>query len=885
MLGRPLELFLLLAVLAVPVSAIAALIVSLRTRTEARELRRQLDCIEAELALARRREPSPAAGERPGAPVESGGEVAAPGRPAPAPVAAPAAGEPRAAQPPPGDGDEPTETAAPPRAAASGAADPTGAARRPVSSRLGELEWRLGARLPVWIGAVALALAGAFLVKLSFDRGWLGPPVRIALGLVFGSVLLGAGEWLRRRSAWVAQGLAAAGISVLFVSFWAAVDLYGLLAPAAGFLFMALTTAVAVLLSLRQGPMVAALGLIGGFLTPALIRTDTPDARTLFLYLLLLQAGLLAVGRRKGWTALSVVSFAAGLLWVLVWLEGESVVRQPLWIGLFVLGSVALYLARRSFGAAEEGPLGRILPWLVPGGGLLALAALVARDAYRPLDWLFLGLLGAGCLVLARRDEEQHAIAWVAAVVSVGLLGAWAADRTVEHGFAFLDTCIGIGLLYGAGAYTAHWRSRRAPGWAWLSAASGVALLLIAFYGSRDTEPFLPWGALALILAVLYLVAAVPVARRRAALSTAREAFPALAVAVTALVSLALPMELERQWLTVAWALEVAALVWLADRLSVLLLDRLAWLLATAVGVRLLLNPDIALGYPIGSHPLFNWLSYGYGIPILALGAAAFLASAAPSRRRLAEWLRWETLALGVVFAGLLVRQRFHPGALAYPELPLTEIGALVVVWMLLACMLRLVARRWPLAVYELGGLGLGLLATAVALVGPAVVDNPAWSHHPVGSTPVLNHLLWVYGLPAALTALLARLTGGRAPRWAPPTFAVCSLLFAFLLLTLEVRQAFRGAYLDVGGAGPAEQYAYSAAWALFGVVLLAAGIVGRRRLLRVASLAVMLLAAGKVFLFDVGRLGDVYRVLSFLGLGASLLLIAYLYQRFVARE
>ena len=61
--------------------------------------------------------------------------------------------------------------------------------------------------------------------------------------------------------------------------------------------------------------------------------------------------------------------------------------------------------------------------------------------------------------------------------------------------------------------------------------------------------------------------------------------------------------------------------------------------------------------------------------------------------------------------------------------------------------------------------------------------------------------------------------------------------------------------------------------------------VVSRGRLLRMASLLVMLLAAGKVFLFDVGRLGDLYRVLSFLGLGVSLLLIAYLYQRFVFRE
>jgi uncharacterized membrane protein len=40
-----------------------------------------------------------------------------------------------------------------------------------------------------------------------------------------------------------------------------------------------------------------------------------------------------------------------------------------------------------------------------------------------------------------------------------------------------------------------------------------------------------------------------------------------------------------------------------------------------------------------------------------------------------------------------------------------------------------------------------------------------------------------------------------------------------------------------------------------------------------------------KVFLYDTANLSDLYRVFSFLGLGASLLLLAWVYQRFVFRE
>jgi len=66
---------------------------------------------------------------------------------------------------------------------------------------------------------------------------------------------------------------------------------------------------------------------------------------------------------------------------------------------------------------------------------------------------------------------------------------------------------------------------------------------------------------------------------------------------------------------------------------------------------------------------------------------------------------------------------------------------------------------------------------------------------------------------------------------------------------------------------------------------LLVAGLLRHSRTLRLASLPVMLLAVGKVFLYDTANLSDLYRVFSFLGLGVSLLLLAWLYQRFVFRS
>jgi uncharacterized membrane protein len=72
---------------------------------------------------------------------------------------------------------------------------------------------RSGSRALVWIGGVAVALAGIFLVKYSIDAGYLGPTARVTSGLILGLALLGAGEWMLARSRPIAQSLSAAGIA------------------------------------------------------------------------------------------------------------------------------------------------------------------------------------------------------------------------------------------------------------------------------------------------------------------------------------------------------------------------------------------------------------------------------------------------------------------------------------------------------------------------------------------------------------------------------------------------------------------------------------------------------------------------------------------------
>lgn len=740
----------------------------------------------------------------------------------------------------------------------------------------------LGSRLLVWIGAVALALAGAFLVKYSFEQGWLSPTVRVALGVLFGVVLLAGGEKMRPSSPGIARGLAAAGVADLFACFLAGVHLYQLISPAAGFVFMVLTTTVAVLLSLRHGVMVALIGMIGGFLTPALIRVGEPDARNLFAYLFLLVAGILAVSARRGWDALGAAALAAGLLWVLFWLGGSFHPADGPWLSLFLLASAGAALVADLGGRREDAPGGTWMSQGMLAGALLALALTTGRSEWAPSEWVFLGVLAAGILVLARLRPEFANLAWVAAGTPLALLAAWGSGLEEAEGSRFLWTAGCFGGLVAAGAYFAHVRATRPGWWTALSATSGVGYFLVAWFFTPSGMD-LPWGGASLALAALYLAAAVPVARGRMERPELSPALAALAVAVTTFVSLAVPLEMERHWWTAGWAVEVAALVWLAGRFRLPVLLRLTGFLAVGVAARLLVNPLI-FTYPVGDHLILNWMVYGYGVPLLSFAAAAWLARK-QGEERIAGWLEAGAIALGFALVTLEVRQFFHPGNPEAFAIGLGECATLAIAWLLLGWGLLAANREPRLRSLEMGGRIVLALGAALEILGPVLFANPLWNHDPVGDGPVLNLLLWVYGVPAALAALAARELRSRGSARLPVFLAGASVLFVFALVSLEVRQIFHGTYLDVGPTTAAERYSYSAAWVLFGVLLLALGVLGRGKTLRYASLAVMMLAVAKVFLYDTANLSDLYRVFSFLGLGASLLFLAWVYQRFVFRE
>lgn len=162
----------------------------------------------------------------------------------------------------------------------------------------------------------------------------------------------------------------------------------------------------------------------------------------------------------------------------------------------------------------------------------------------------------------------------------------------------------------------------RTPG-PWLTAALAAPVFFLPMYDAWERswgDTFI--GALPVALGLAALLAVKGILARRGADAGDRDLALFTAVALLFLAA-AIPIQLEKEWLTLGWALEIAALAWVRGRLTHPLLTPFALVLAVAVSVRLLLNGDALDYHPVEGPTLVNWISYTWGIPALCLLYAA----------------------------------------------------------------------------------------------------------------------------------------------------------------------------------------------------------------------------------------------------------------------
>jgi uncharacterized membrane protein len=831
------------------------------------------------------------------------------GEPKPAEAVKPAAAKAAVAEAPPTKSAEPVVEAPMAQAAKTEAEAP---AARPAAAKTAprDMEKALASRWFVWIGGAAIGVAGLLFVKYASENNLIPPFLWIALGLVLGAALIWLGERVRKSRAadvvdYVPAALSAGGLITCFGSVYGAYAVFELISATVAFVGMGLVALSAFFLSSRQGPLIAALGLIGSYGAPALVSSANPNAYGLFPYLIVIAAASFATLRRRHWWWLGYFALAGASAWALLWFFGQGFVSSA-WpvISLFALamGAIATFgLEGRKIFANEQGnlsaPLAMSNPLRLATFGM-ALAGLVlgvqvfeSQHAFWALLSFVIGMgLVAGFSFMKQGFSFAVALAALATLFVIGVWpevslqtaamdenGLWSTvPGLVEPGVFRNWMALGLAFFGGLGAFG---YLRKEPPQIWAGIAAGSAFLFL--FGLWARVDFLygnvTWAVMALALTAA-LGALIYVRRGKLGESQHYVASSILTGGTALLLLFAAGRTFHGLWLTLSLGALALGFSFLSQKLVLRTVGWIASAYGSLAAIRLFVMREIwSTGevLPLGAH--WPILAYG-GSAALLFGASRAVNPIMPRAKAALEGI---SLGLFVALISLELRV-FIAGGVSTDNFTLLEMAAHFAAWggaayglayrqTLFSNFISKWGSRILLAAACLGFVGINLLLL-----------NPLFTGDAVEGGRIFNSLWLAYLVPVGLIALVApKLEGlGWAQLRAP--LAVLALVLFMTFVSLMVKVWFEGQQIALGGESDAESYSLSLAWLVCAGGLFVAGLKLARKSIRLGGLIVMVLTVLKVFLVDLSDLGGLWRIASLLGLGLCLVGMGWLYTRYV---
>lgn len=744
--------------------------------------------------------------------------------------------------------------------------------------------WFTTGNVPVKVGVVVVLFGVGFFIKYAIDNELFTFPVwaRLAGLALFGLVMFGVGWRLRGEREIYALSLQGGGLGVLYLTTYAAFEFYALLPATIAFGAMVVVTVAAGLAAVVQNSRtLIVLGVAGGFLAPLLAATEAGNHVALFSYYAVLNAAILTIAWFKAWRILNLLGFAF----------------------TFVIASFWGYQGYRPEHFATTEPF--LILFVLMYIGVAVLCALRRPPDLRGFvdSTVVFGTPFIGFALQTQLVESEAGLAWSAGGLAAlyAVLGAvlWRIEDLRLLAMCFVGLALGFLALAFPLALDDQWTSA-----AW--AAQGAVL---AWFSVRNASrlPAFAGAALQVAAAVAHVQAGL-----FEGVATPSPNGPILAGAVLALAGWTvawsfehgtLPPRDRRVWTRIAlvwagawwfWSLAREMPQWVAEHLQ-----GAAWLGIAAVSAIAAMFVANALGWR-----RFNSLALVL-LPIMAVTLSFSLGfETQPHPLENHGWLAWP-LALGVQYAFLYYRED------GYPRLtPILHVGTYWVLALLIASEVRWLVENvaggdWPLAFavvsaavlasatgmargrlawplerhcHSYSTVGIPVVAGVAGLIVLAASLGSSGSAAPLPYVPLLN--------PLTIAAVVAGLAIWRAldidlrrpdARTIVPLFAMAGLVF----LSAEVARGvhhFAGVPFTIGALARSAifQAGLSLVWGAAGLAGMVAGAIRERREIWIGGAIVMGLVIVKLFAVELGNVGTLSRVVSFLGVGLLLLIVGY---------
>lgn len=188
-------------------------------------------------------------------------------------------------------------------------------------------EQLVGGKAASFVGIAALVTGIVMFVGYAIQHKWIGPAMRVLLGLICGLSLAALGHLAEARGRnlrLLARVLTGGGAALFYFSVFAAYHMYQLIsAPLAAAGLAASAAAVFWLSLVYASEAVAMLGLAGAFLTPQLAGGDFAHGVFPLAFVAVVNVPAIVLGIRKRWLVLANSAFVFTCLMVLAWLGAQ----------------------------------------------------------------------------------------------------------------------------------------------------------------------------------------------------------------------------------------------------------------------------------------------------------------------------------------------------------------------------------------------------------------------------------------------------------------------------------------------------------------------------------------------------------------------------------
>jgi uncharacterized membrane protein len=762
--------------------------------------------------------------------------------------------------------------------------------------------WLTTGNVPVKVGVIISFIGIAFLLKYAVDRRLLviSLQFRLFAVAVAGIAMALTGWRLRIKKRVYALSLQGGGIGILFLTVFAALRLWQLLPPTLSFvLLVALTVCTGALAVTQNARSLAILGVVGGFLAPVLTSTGQGSHVVLFSYYLVLNVAILGIAWFRAWRGLNLVgwvfTFVIGSLWGYRYYKPELLAStQPFLVLYFLFYQVIAILF-----ALRQPPktLGYVDVALVFGTPVVAFA-----------------------LQAALVQGIEYALAYSAFIVAVfyALVTAWLRFRKGESLRLLIESYLALAVVFATIAIPLAFDAR------WTSAAWSVEGAALAWVGSRQRRQLARMaGAVLIGLSGFAFMddgwkhdLGLPVLNGNV--------LGGLLISISALFSsrrmetgdetLFIPLFRLASLLLFAWgALWWIVTGWMEINDRVPFIDASGHPFSNHVSL-LFLSLSTAVAAWLGDTRQWREMRLATLIyPLLLVLAALIYIGDYDHLLFSLGWLNWPFATLVMVFMLWLLDKHdenlagaWHFGIL----LLVTALAAFEASWWIeriasdawghavglsIAGLMALLTRRfrerppWPVPLHPgvYRAAGVFLVVAQVALLTVLAVADPG-DPSPLPYIPVLN--------PFDLAMLFAVLTVVRIlPLWGKdepmqhgylgvdllvPERILLSAAF-FILTTCAL---VRGVHHYTGVPWNADalfdsvivQTSLSVYWGLLGFTGMIWGARRSQRWLWMAGVGFMVLVVVKLFIVDLGNSGTIARIISFIAIGALLLVVGY---------